>query len=168
MAGRPRKPVSQLEGHLTKEQIRQREEQEEMLKQLPKDKIKPPAWLSVRGKKIFRDIVNNLEEVDILANVDIYNLGILAEGLDNFIEVTIQLDARRFDKGTGGKKFTTTHINKFGAENEVEDPLINIQIKYSKMVKEYSMLVGLNPAARLKLIQAHSEGDLDDFDRDFK
>lgn len=167
MAGRPRKPVSQLEGHLTKEQIRERQEQEDILKQLPKDKLKPPAWLSVRGKKIFRDIVTSLEAVDILANVDVYNIGILSEGLDNFIEVTIQLDARRFEKGAGGKRFTTFHINKFGAENEVEDPLINIQIKYSKMVKEYSMLVGLNPAARLKLIQVHSEGEFDDFDRDF-
>ena len=71
MAGRPRKPVSQLEGHLTKEQIRERQEQEDILKQLPKDKLKPPAWLSVRGKKIFRDIVTSLEAVDILANVDV-------------------------------------------------------------------------------------------------
>lgn len=158
MAGRPRKPVSQLEGHLTEQERRIREEQEAKLKLLDKDKIKAPAWLTTRGKKIFKDIVTNLEAVDILANIDTYNIGVLSEGLDNFIEATIKLYQ---------KDFTTSYTNKFGAENQVENPLINIQIKYAKLVKEYSMLVGLNPAARLKLIQAHTEGEIDDFDRDF-
>ena len=72
--------------HLTNEEIEKRQEQEEKLKRLPKDKIRPPTWLSKDGKSIFKKIVKELDAVDILANIDNYNLAILANSLEKYIE----------------------------------------------------------------------------------
>ncbi len=159
-AGRQRKAVGNVQGHLSRDEIEKRQKQEELLKTLPRDKIKAPAWLSKRGKSIFKDICNNLEAVEILANVDTYNLAILSDGIDKYIEATNKLDAYG--------EFTYKYTNKFGATNTVEHPLINIQLKYAELVKKYSTVIGLNPASRLKIIQTHGGDDSDGFEDDFE
>lgn len=159
-AGRQKKAVANVKGHISREEIEERQKQEALLKTLPKDRIKPPVWLSKRGKSIFKDVAENLDSVDILANVDNYNLAILADGIDKYIEATNKLDALG--------SFTTYHTNKSGATNEVEHPMVNIQLKYAELVKKYSAVIGLNPASRLKIIQVNGGGDSDGFDDDFE
>lgn len=54
MAGRPRQKVDTLNKNLTKEEKEIRYKQEELLAQLPRDKIKPQPWLNPRAKKNFQ------------------------------------------------------------------------------------------------------------------
>lgn len=45
--------------HLTNEEIEKRQEQEEKLKRLPKDNIKPLKWLSKYVKSIFKNLLKS-------------------------------------------------------------------------------------------------------------
>ena len=143
--------------HLTNEEIEKRQEQEEKLKRLPKDKIRPPTWLSKEGKSIF---VKELDAVDILANIDNYNLAILANSLEKYIECTRKLNC---------DELTVTHINKRGFETTQKNPLISIQIQYADVIKKLGAEFGLSPAARLKIIQEAEELDEEEkeFNEDF-
>ena len=70
---RPCKSVSTRTGHMTEEEIENRKEAEAELRG-NNDKIKPRASLSKTQKKIFKDIVKELEASGILGNLDIYIL----------------------------------------------------------------------------------------------
>ncbi|MBI6038156.1 phage terminase small subunit P27 family [Clostridium perfringens] len=163
--GRKMISVSQIlangnKSHLTNEEIEKRQEQEEKLKCLPKDKIRPPTWLSKDGKSIFKKIVKELDAVDILANIDNYNLAILANSLEKYIECTRKLNC---------DELTVTHINKRGFETTQKNPLISIQIQYADVIKKLGAEFGLSPAARLKIIQEAEEFDEEEkeFNEDF-
>lgn len=146
--------------HLTNDEIEKRQKQEEKLKALPKDKIRPPTWLSKDGKSIFRKITKELEAVDILANIDIYNLAVLANAIEKYIEATRKLNC---------DDLTVEHVNKRGFTTTQKNPLINIQIQYADVIKKLGSEFGLSPAARLKIIEEESELDEDEaqFKEDF-
>ncbi|ABG84927.1 TPA: phage terminase small subunit P27 family [Clostridium perfringens] len=163
--GRKMISVSQIiangnKSHLTNEEIEKRQEQEEKLKKLPRDKIRPPTWLSKDGKSIFKKIVKELEAVDILANIDNYNLAVLANSIEKYIECTMKLNC---------DELTVTHINKQGSLTTQKNPLISIQIQYADVIKKLGAEFGLSPAARLKIIQEASDIDDDEkaFNKDF-
>ena len=146
--------------HLTNDEIEKRQKQEEKLKALPKDKIRPPTWLSKDGKSIFRKITKELEAVDILATIDIYNLAVLSNAIEKYIEATRKLNC---------DDLTVEHVNKRGFTTTQKNPLINIQIQYADVIKKLGSEFGLSPAARLKIIQEESELDEDEaqFKEDF-
>lgn len=57
------KPLHLIQGHLTKEQKRQREEKEESINSnLKRDKIKSPNWLDKEAKKAFKYISDQYKE----------------------------------------------------------------------------------------------------------
>src|SRR5699024_7796615 len=93
MAGRPRQKVDTLKKNLTKEEKEIRYKQEELLAEIPSDKIKPQPWLNTRGKKIFNDIKKCLEGTSILANIDVFGLSIVANEMDKYIEAQLNLQA---------------------------------------------------------------------------
>lgn len=70
---RPAKSIGVISKNLTKEEIKYREESEEMLKG-NKDKLKPLKHLNKRQKQIFKFIIENLEESKILGNLDTFVL----------------------------------------------------------------------------------------------
>lgn len=70
---RPSKSVSVISKNLTKEERKVREETESKLKGSG-DAIKPLKHLNKRQKQIFKFIVNELKEANILGNLDIYIL----------------------------------------------------------------------------------------------
>lgn len=146
--------------HLTNEEIEKRQEQEEKIKKIPRDKIRPPTWLSKDGKSIFKKIVKELEVVDILANIDNYNLAVLANAIEQYIECTRKLNC---------DELTITHINKRGFETTQKNPLISIQIQYADVIRKLGSDFGLSPAARLKIIQEASElsDDEKELNKDF-
>ncbi len=51
MAGRIRKKVDNMKGRISNESKEIRYKQEELLSQLPNDKVKPQPWLNPRAKK---------------------------------------------------------------------------------------------------------------------
>lgn len=164
MSGRKKSSVAALKAagnkaHKTKKEIEERKNSEEKLKELPKDKIRPPTWLNTQSKKIFKSIVKELAAVDLLANIDVFPLAVLADAFEKYIRVTTMLDEADIMV-----KFT----NKSGATNTVENPLVRTQIKYAELIKKYSNEFGLTVASRLKVISVNSNsGPGDDFDDDF-
>ncbi len=165
MAGRKPKSIKAIlaegnKSHLTKEEIEQRQLQEETLDKLKNDKVKPPTWLGKLGKKVFKDIVLQMKELDILKNVDVYGLAITADAMDKYIQCTIAL-----------------HTEELSIESEtrtgftmIENPLVKTQRKYADLFHKYSANYGLSPAARLKIVtQNMPEIDPDDteFEREF-
>ncbi|MBV4417195.1 phage terminase small subunit P27 family [Clostridium tyrobutyricum] len=132
--------------HLTKDEIEKRQQQEKALEKLQSNKIRPPTWMSKMGKKIFKDIVKNLKEIDILVNVDVYGLAICSDAMDKYIRCTIALHTENLRK---------EQISEVGIR-EVENPLVKTQIRYAEIFKKYSSDFGLSPAARLKIVQANT------------
>ncbi len=88
---RPSKNISMMNKHLTKTEIAERKEIEEKLKG-GTDKIKPPSYLNREQKKLFKYIVKELENADILTNVDIFILEKCAICLDRIRESEILLN----------------------------------------------------------------------------
>ncbi len=148
MAGRPRQKVDTLKKNLTKEEKEIRYKQEELLAQLPSDKIKPQPWLNARAKKIFNDIKKNLEGTSLLANVDTYGISILANEMDRYIESELNIQA----SGT-----TSYETNKNGSTKEVKSVHLQIQKDASEVFSKLSSRYGLDPQSRQKIIDINTE-----------
>lgn len=156
---RQKQQIDTVKKHLTKEEKEERKQCEDKIKELAKDKIRPPTYLNPKAKKIFKIIVKDLEPLGLLANVDVFLLGILSDCIEKYIRVTEKIDKEDLQK---------KHTNKFGATNEIENPLIKTQLKYAEMIKKYSNEFGLSVAARLKIISVNlNSNDDDGFDDDF-
>lgn len=70
---RPTKSVEVSSKHFTKDEIRRRRENENKLKGNT-NTIKPPTWLNKNQKKIFKFVLNEFKDTDILSNKDVYLL----------------------------------------------------------------------------------------------
>lgn len=140
--------------HLTKGEIEKREEQEKQLEKLQSNKIRPPTWLGKVAKKIFKDIVKEMQAINILVNVDVYGLAICADAMEKYIRCTMALHT---------EMLRVQQITKIGV-TEVENPLVKTQIRYADIFNKYSANFGLSPVARLKIIQANTP-ELDDDER---
>lgn len=93
LLARPTKSINVISKHLTKEELEVRKATEEKLKGSA-DKIKPPIYLSSTQKKIFKNVVEELKEADILSNLDIPLLVTFSRAIDriNYIESLIDED----------------------------------------------------------------------------
>lgn len=78
---RPAKSVNTMSKNLTKEEREIRMETEKKLKG-GADKISPPKHLNKEQKKIFKNIVKELEASGILGNLDVYILSTCSIALD--------------------------------------------------------------------------------------
>lgn len=76
----------------TKEEIKARKEQENLLKGSEKP-IKPPTYLSKEQKKIFRNIVDELKASGILGSLDIYILSQCAIAIDRLQTIEDEINA---------------------------------------------------------------------------
>lgn len=143
--------------HLTKDEIEKRIENEKQLEKLNSDKIRPPKWLGKDAKKIFKDIVKEMKVLDILVNVDIYGLAILADAMEKYIRCTVTLHAEEM-------KILT--VTKHG-EKMIENPTIGTQRKYSEIFNKFAANFGLTPVARLKIVNQNMP-ELDDEEEEFE
>ena len=148
MAGRPRQKVDTLKKNLTKEEKEIRYKQEELLAEIPSDKIKPQPWLNTRGKKIFNDIKKCLEGTSILANIDVFGLSIVATEMDKYIEAQLNLQA----SGT-----TVIEEQRNGTTKEVKSVHLQIQKEASEVFSKLGTRYGLDPQSRQKIIDINTE-----------
>lgn len=148
MAGRPRQKVDTLKKNLTKEEKEIRYKQEELLAEIPSDKIKPQPWLNTRGKKIFNDIKKCLEDTSILANIDVFGLSIVANEMDKYIEAQLNLQA----SGT-----TVIEEQRNGTTKEVKSVHLQIQKEASEVFSKLGTRYGLDPQSRQKIIDINTE-----------
>ena len=88
---RPAKAISMKTGAITKEEEAARLETENRLKG-KKNKLTPPKYLSEDQKKIFRYIIKELGDADILGNLDIYILTTTAIAVDRLATMEQQIN----------------------------------------------------------------------------
>ena len=148
MAGRPRQKVDTLKKNLTKEEKEIRYKQEELLAEIPSDKIKPQPWLNTRGKKRFNDIKKCLEGTSILANIDVFGLSIVANEMDKYIEAQLNIQA----SGT-----TVIEEQRNGTSKEVKSVHLQIQKEASEVFSKLGTRYGLDPQSRQKIIDINTE-----------
>ena len=91
--GRPAKATKTMAKNLTAEERTARIETEESLKGSA-DKIRPPKFLSKEQKSIFRKIVSELQEADILGNLDVYILSTAAVSIDRMQSIEQQINEK--------------------------------------------------------------------------
>lgn len=162
MAGRKSMSVKQIiengnKSHLTKAEIERRQENEKQLEKLDSTKLRPPKWLGVVAKKIFKDIVKEMKALDILVNVDVYGLAIISDSMEKYIKCTVTLHSEEMKVIT---------ITKYG-EKEIENPTVGTQRKYAETFNKYAANYGLSPASRLKIISQNMP-ELDDEEEEFE
>jgi len=140
---RPKKPLNMQEGHLTKEQQKEKELQEEIIQTATDQLQKPPLWLRDNiAKKEWKRLVEQFKAISVISNLDLNNLGAYCNAYSFYLEATKELK---------GKPLTVEYTNKGGSTNVIENPLIKIQIKYSDEMKRFSSLLGLTIDSRLKM-----------------
>lgn len=97
--GRPKQPLAVIQGkgrsnHLTKEEIKKRQEHEERMKGRT-DNIAAPSYLTKKQKEEFYKIADELVELEIFTNLDVDNLARYIDSRDQYIKVTRALRAMK-------------------------------------------------------------------------
>ncbi len=136
--GRTRKTLSEQTGNLTKEIQTRRNIEQDMAKTGTDYFQKPPKWLiNSAAVREYKRIVGELGKLELLGNLDTNALGNYCNAFAKYIEITKKL-----------KDAPLTVMNSAG--NEVENPLVNLQIKYSKEMRDNGRLCGITIDSRLK------------------
>ncbi|SHN04297.1 phage terminase, small subunit, putative, P27 family [Anaerosporobacter mobilis DSM 15930] len=127
------KPIALATGHISNEEIRERQETEEKLKGNTTIDVKPPKELSANGKKLYKHIISLLPN-GFLSGGDTFVVGIVAESLDRMQKCQIKL-------------------NKDGLfdEDGTENQAVRTYEKYSKIFEKFSAKLGLSPKDRASL-----------------
>lgn len=128
---RPTKSAKMLHPYSqTKDEIRKRAETEEKIRGAA-DKLKPPSYLNKKQKKIFKNIVAQLEQAEILGNLDIF----LLEQASICIDRLQELEKR---------------INE-NVLLAMDPNLIRARNSYAKDFQRYCNELSLSPQSRAKL-----------------
>ena len=88
---RPAKSTKTMSKNLTSDERNIRMSVEETIKGKG-DRIDPPEYLNKQQRKIFRYIVKELSEADILGNLDVYILGAAAVSIDRIQVIEQQIN----------------------------------------------------------------------------
>ena len=124
------KPVELMSKHLTKDEINKRREAENKLKG-NNDLIKPPSYLTSNQKRIFKFIVKELNNVDILNNLDVNLLEFCVISIDRIRDIE-------------------SKINK-NPDLILNNKLITIKNKYTQEFFKCMQELGLSPSSRARL-----------------
>lgn len=141
-----KKPIEVLiaEGkkHLTKEEIEQRRQEEAALRPCDDD-VGHPDWLTDPfAIEQYEKISKELERLKLLTNLDKHTLACYCFAYSQYVETT---------KALQGAPLVVESTNKAGFTNQIENPLIRIQLKYSDEMKKHASEMGLTISSRLKL-----------------
>lgn len=124
------KTVELMKAHLSKDEINKRREAENKLKG-NNDLIKPPSYLTSNQKRIFKFIVKELNNVDILNNLDVNLLEFCAISIDRIRDIE-------------------SKINK-NPDLLLDNKLISIKNKYTQEFFKCMQELGLSPSSRARL-----------------
>jgi len=97
---RPCKAIDTTSKHWTKEELAARKEAEEKLKGNV-DSVKPPVYLNLAQKRIFKFIVKELSASSILCNLDIFVLSTYCIAVDRLEAIETQINndiSKLYDK----------------------------------------------------------------------
>lgn len=141
---RPIKPINATTKHYSKQERKEREEAEKKINgNVSNDKIKKaPASLSKEGKKIYKEIVSELEKTGIdITNLDLHLLEATANAIDTMRKTQVILHEDILNKTAN-----------------------NLYFKAFGVFKQCISELGLSPSSRAKLsmIQAQNKAEEDD------
>lgn len=123
----------------TKAEIAARQEKEAQLKGKSKKPPTPPGWLTANQKKIFRLIVAELKEADILCKLDVWILRECVVAIDNLEQIDRACNddpSLIYDKG-----------------------VLSAKEKYSKIFFRSCNELSLSPQSRAKIANINVQAD---------
>ena len=140
---RPRKPASLKAGKSeTKEQLAAREKIEKQLLGNTDKVKKVPKHLDELAQFYYEYLVNELEISGLLSNLDIPVLEQTADSLSKI---------RDCDKHLNEEGLVITRIDRYGHENQVENPYVRIKMNYLNQFRSLANQLGLSPSSRAAL-----------------
>lgn len=158
--GRPRKLVSMQTKHLTKEEISEKEEQENLIIVGREDLQSPPSWLiDSMAKKEFDRIVRNFEKIELIGNLDLNNIAGYCNAYSMYIRATKEF------KQTKDLMIPKQMTN--GAYTEIPNPIIKIQRQLAEEMRKFASLCGLTIDSRLKLAVQKTTKENYDIEEEF-
>ena len=141
-AGRPRKPISIVDGHFTKEEKRKRQEAEEYYQNLERDKLVPPSELSERAREKYYEIV---EQAFWLDNLSAELLANYCYSWDRWLTIADELN---------GQAETIEYTDAdTGALLLKPNPNRRALLEYSLNMQQISAKLGLGNIDRMKLLK---------------
>ena len=149
-AGRPRKPTALkvLTGNPGQRPLPENEPKPAPVVETPG----PPSWMNKDGKRMWKRQAPGLARVGLLTEADLETFSMLCQSYGEWLE------AVRDIKKNG--KFCI-YINKAGAENEMERPMVKLEHKAYERYKSLCTEFGLTPAARTRIEVKPSQEDED-------
>lgn len=127
---------------ISKEELENRRKAEESLKG-SNDRIEEiPDWLCDLGKQEYIKLVNDLKSSEILTNVDIPVVAIVADAVAKMHQLNEILKI---------EGLFVTKLSDRGAENISEHPATKLYKQYNAIYKQYLAELGLSPSSRAKL-----------------
>ena len=140
---RPRKDTSALQGAYTKEAMKERLENENRLKGKT-DKLIAPEIVKIDEVALakFEELVEELKEVDVIANVDVDLLGGYCTSYSGYVRATKMLMMQYL---------VEEQENKLGAITKMQYPYIKVLHSYLDRMIKIASLFGLSPADRTRI-----------------
>ena len=152
--GRTRKPMSEQKGHLTKSQQTKRYTEQELVRTDNRYFSTPPPWLTDEtAKKEYKRLVRTMKNMDMLGDLDANNLACYCNAYSNYLKATHQLE--------------TEGLILHGEKGDYENPLIAIQTKYAKEMRDFARLCGLSIDSRLKFAAVKLDDISENIDSEF-
>lgn len=151
--------VAKGKKHFTKAEIAARENAEVSA---PTDNIMPPAYLSAKQKKTFREIAAELLEAGLISNLDCDALARLIIAQEHYREVTRQLKKTplmlKAWRETGRRSPDgKPEIEEHEIVNQAHYDLANLQQKFFTECRQGASDFGLTVSSRCRLVIPHTE-----------
>ena len=148
------KPVSMQTSHLTKEEIEERQEQEQKLKGNDDKVYTPPKGMKKAAKDIYTVIVEELRQAEILNNLDIELISTTAYAIYRMKDARKNLDKQ-------GSVIIDDNGKMF------KSPYVQVEKDYQGIFHTGCLQLGLSPSSRAKLALMATQNKEDDEDDDF-
>lgn len=168
MAGRNKQPLAVIQGkgrskHLTKEMIKERQEQEDAVRGFT-DKIVAPSYLSKKQKDDFNGIANELVRLNIFSNLDVDSLARYIDSKHQYLQLIKDLKKIKPTIVVESEDGTKNYF-----ANEDYPKLMRIKNTLFNECRAAASDLGLSITSRLKLVIPKKEDNKpqSDFDRKF-
>lgn len=148
--GRYQKPLAVQKGNLTVEQQQKKQLAEDIVTTGKEELKKVPTWLvDAVAKKEYKRLIKELQEIDIIGNLDINNLGGYCNAYAFYIRATQQLK---------NQPLVIEKALPNGSYVKAENPILKIQKMYAEEMRKFASLCGLTIDSRLKVATTKISG----------
>lgn len=143
MAGRRRVATDVTKKNLTKDEIRQRKQEEELLNVFEGVPERPPTWLSKLAKKEYKRIVPLMKNLPI-ANLDLQIVCHYCEQVSSYLELTKDIQENGYNifiKNDEGE-IINVKIN----------PSVSKRLEVAREMRAAASMIGISLDSRIKIV----------------